>query len=214
MGTFSTLTNGTTGLRIRVSKMKVLLMLAALLFLVQNTSAAQMSGFAARYYQDDGKTPEEPTKVPLSPTITIGKKTIQMEVSRLSDITNASVNKDSSARWVCLHDDYDTNYWFISDNEMGAGLLTALVIAKDGIHHECAKTTESVSVSVANVPLLNATHGNLAALFGKKEIAKKKAMLFYQETPVQSGFIQSNTVSYYFDGEKVRGVIIGKITSN
>lgn len=214
MGTFSTLTNGTTGLRIRVSKMKVLLMLAALLFLVQNTSAAQMSGFAARYYQDDGKTPEEPTKVLLSPTITIGKKTIQMEVSRLSDITNASVNKDSSARWVCLHDDYDTNYWFISDNEMGAGLLTALVIAKDGIHHECTKTTEPVSVSVANVPLLNATHGNLAALFGKKEIAKKKAMLFYQETPVQSGFIQSNTVSYYFDGEKVRGVIIGKITSN
>lgn len=194
--------------------MKVLFILAALLFLVQNASAAQMSGFAARYYQDDGTTPEEPTTVPLSSTITIGKKTIQMEVSRLSDITNASVNKDSSARWVCLHDDAGTNYWFISNNEMGAGLLTALVIAKDGIHHECAKTPEPVSVSVANVPLLNATHGNLAALFGKKEIANKKAMLFYQETPVQNGFIQSNTVSYYFDGEKVRGVIIGQITSN
>ncbi|RSK65857.1 hypothetical protein EJE24_16765 [Enterobacter huaxiensis] len=173
-----------------------------------------MSGFAARYYQDDGKTPEETTTVPISPTITIGQKTIQMEVSRLSDITNASVNKDSSARWVCLHDDDDTNYWFISDNEMGAGLLTALVISKDGIHNECAKTTEPVRVSVANVPLLNATHGNLVELFGKKEIAKKKAMLFYQETPVQNGFIQSNTVSYYFDGEKLRGVIIGQITSN
>ncbi|HCR0871115.1 TPA: hypothetical protein U2M14_001062, partial [Enterobacter roggenkampii] len=87
-------------------------------------------------------------------------------------------------------------------------------IARDGIHKECAKTTEPVKVSVANVPLLNATHGNLVALLGKKEIAKKKAMLFYQETPVQNGFIQSNTVSYYFDGEKVRGVIIGQITSN
>ncbi|UNC52399.1 hypothetical protein D5067_0000495 [Enterobacter huaxiensis] len=173
-----------------------------------------MSGFAARYYQDDGKTPEEPTTVPISPTITIGQKTILMEVSLLSDITSASVNKDSSARWVCLHDDDDTNYWFISDNEMGAGLLTALVISKDGIHNECAKTTEPVRVSVANVPLLNATHGNLVELFGKKEIAKKKAMLFYQETPVQNGFIQSNTVSYYFDGEKLRGVIIGQITSN
>ena len=43
---------------------------------------------------------------------------------------------------------------------MGAGLLTALVIAKDGIHKEVkAKTTEPVSVSVANVPLLNATTG-------------------------------------------------------
>lgn len=194
--------------------MKVMIILAALLFLVQDTSAAQISGFAARYYQDDGKTPEEPTTVPISPTITIGQKTILMEVSLLSDITNASVNKDSSARWVCLHEDDDTNYWFISDNEMGAGLLTALVISKDGIHNECAKTTEPVRVLVANVPLLNATHGNLVELFGKKEIAKKKAMLFYQETPVQNGFIQSNTVSYYFDGEKLRGVIIGQITSN
>ncbi|MCU2465809.1 hypothetical protein N8V20_23580 [Enterobacter hormaechei subsp. steigerwaltii] len=96
----------------------------------------------------------------------------------------------------------------------GAGLLTALVIAKDGIHKECAKTTEPVSVSVANVPLLNATHRNLIEIFGKKGIAKKKAILFYQETPVQNGFIQSNTVSYYFDGEKLRGVIIGQITSN
>lgn len=214
MGTFSTLTNGITELRIRVSKMKVLLILAALLFLVQNTSAAQMSGFAARYYQYDGTTSEEPTEVPLYPTITIGKKTVQMEVTHLADISSTPVNKDSSACWFCHHDDDDTNYWFISDNEMGAGLLTAIAIARDGIHKECAKTTEAVKVSVANVPLLNATHGNLVKLFGNKEIAKKKAMLFYHETPVQDGFIQSNTVSYYFDGEKVRGVIIGQITSN
>ncbi|WP_236279261.1 hypothetical protein [Enterobacter bugandensis] len=194
--------------------MKVLLILAALLFLVQNASAAQMSGFAARYYQDDGTTPEEPTKVPLYPTITIGKKTVQMEVTHLSDITSTPVNKDRSARWICIHDDDGTNYWFISDNEMGAGLLTALAIARDGIHKECAKTTEPVRVSVANVPLLNATHGNLVKLFGHKELATKKAMLFYHETPVQDGFTQSNTVSYSFDDEKVRGVIIGQITSN
>ncbi|WP_229282708.1 hypothetical protein [Enterobacter cloacae] len=194
--------------------MKVLVISAALLFMVQNASAAQMSGFVARYYQDNGTTPEEPTTFPLYPTITIGKKTIQMEVSRLSDITSASVEKDSSARWVCLHDDDGTNYWFISDNEMGAGLLTALAIARDGVHKECEKTTEHVSVSVANVPLLNATHENLVKVFGKKEIAKNDAMLFYQETPVQNGFTQSNKVSYYFNGEKVRGVIIGQITSN
>lgn len=214
MGTLPTLTNGIIVLRIRASKMKVMIFLAALLFLVQNTSAAQMSGFAARYYQDDVTTPEEPTEVHLYPTITIGKKTVQMEVTHLADISSTPINKDSSARWVCLYDDDGTNYWFISDNEMGAGLLTALVIARDGIHKECAKTTEPVSVSVANVPLLNATHGNLVASFGEKEISKKKAMLFYQETPVQNGFIQSNTVSYYFDSEKVRGVIIGQITSN
>lgn len=179
-----------------------------------HVSATEMSGFATQYYRDDGTLPEISTTFPLFPTITIGKKTVQMEVTHLSDISSTPVNKDSSSRWVCLHDDDGTNYWFISDNEMGAGLLTALVISRDGIHEECAKTTEPVSVSVANVPLLNATHGNLVALFGKKEIAKKKAMLFYHETPVQNGFIQSNTVSYYFDGDKVRGVIIGQITSN
>ncbi|WP_236733734.1 hypothetical protein [Enterobacter hormaechei] len=179
-----------------------------------HVSATEMTGFATRYYDEDGSLTEISTTMSLTPIITIGKKTVQMEVTHLADISSTPVNKDSSARWVCLHDDDGTNYWFISDNEMGAGLLTALVIAKDGIHNECAKTTEPVSVSVANVPLLNAMHGNLVELFGKKEIAKKKAMLFYQETPVQHGFIQSNTVSYYFDGEKLRVVIIGQITSN
>jgi hypothetical protein len=61
--------------------MKVLLISAALLFLVQYASATQMSGFAAMYYQDDRTTPEEPTNAPLFPAIIHGKKTIQMEVS-------------------------------------------------------------------------------------------------------------------------------------
>lgn len=195
--------------------MKRLFCLLPLLVAVSShVLATEMTGFAAQYYDEDGSLTEISTAMPLSPTIAIGKQAVQMEVAHLADISSTPVNKDSSARWFCLHDDDDTNYWFISDNEMGAGLLTALAIARDGIHKECAKTTEPVKVSVANVPLLNATHGNLVALLGKKEIAKKKAMLFYQETPVQNGFIQSNTVSYYFDGEKVRGVIIGQITSN
>ncbi|WP_262349018.1 hypothetical protein [Enterobacter asburiae] len=195
--------------------MKRLFYLLPLLVSVSShVSATEMTGFATQYYDEDGSLTEISTTVPLSPTITIGKKTVQMEVTHLTDISSTSVNKDNSARWVCLHDDDGTNYWFISDNEMGAGLLTALAIAKDGSHEECTKTTEPVRVSVANVPLFNATHGSLVELFGKKEIAKKKAVLFYQETPVQDGFVQSNTVSYYFDGEKVRGVIIGQITSN
>lgn len=176
--------------------------------------ATEMTGFATQYYDEDGTLAEISTTMSLSPTIVIGKKTVQMEVTPLADISGTAVQKGSSARWVCLHDDDGTNYWFISDNEMGAGLLTALAIAQDGIHSECAKTTEHVRVSVANLPLLNATHGNLVELFGKKEIAKNNAMLFYQETPVQNGFTRSNTVSYYFDGKKVRGVIIGQITSN
>lgn len=191
--------------------MKRLLLLVAI---SSHVSASEMNGFASQYYNEDDLLTEISSKLPLTPIITVGKKTMKMEVTHLTDISSTPVNKGDSARWVCLHDDSSTTYWFISDNEMGAGLLTALAIAKDGIHKECAKTTEHVSVSVANVPLLNATHEDLVKLSGMKEIAKKKAMLFYQETPVQEGFIKSNTVSYYFNGEKVRGVIIGQITSN
>ena len=195
--------------------MKRLFYLLPLLVAVStHVFATEMTGFATQYYNEDDSLAEISTTLPLSPTITIGKKTVQMEVTPLVDISSTTVQKGSSARWVCLHDDDGTNYWFISDNEMGAGLLTALAIAQDGIHKECAKTTEHVSVSVTNVPLLNAMRGNLVKLFGKKEIGENNAMLFYQETPVQNGFIRSNTVSYYFDSEKVRGVIIGQITSN
>lgn len=191
--------------------MKRLLLFVAI---SSHVSASEMVGFASQYYNEDDSLTEISSKLPLTPTITVGKKTLKMEVTHLTDISSTPINKDDSARWVCLHDDSGTTYWFISDNEMGAGLLTALAIAQDGIHKECAKTTEHVSVSVANVPLLNATHEDLVKLSGMKEIAKKKAMLFYQETPVQEEFIKSNTVTYYFNGEKVRGVIIGQITSN
>lgn len=191
--------------------MKRLLLLVAI---ISHVSASEMTGFAAQYYDENTRLAEISTTLPLTPTITVGKRTVKMENTYLSDITSTPVKKDGSARWVCLHDVGGTNYWFISDNEMGAGLLTALAIAKDGIHKECRKTTEHVRVSVGDVPLLNATHGNLVEMFGMKEIAHQEAILFYQETPVQNGFTQSNTVSYYFDGEKVRGVIIGQITSN
>jgi hypothetical protein len=195
--------------------MKHLFCLLPLLVAVStHVLATEMTGFATQYYDEGGTLAEISTTMSLSPTIVIGKKTVQMEASPLADISSTAVQKGSSARWVCLHDDDGTNYWFISDNEMGAGLLTALAIAQDGIHSECAKTTENIKVSVAHLPLLNATYGNLVELFGKKEIRKNNEMLFYQETPVQNGFTQSNTVSYYFDGEKVRGVIIGQITSN
>ncbi|WP_240477073.1 hypothetical protein [Enterobacter genomosp. O] len=195
--------------------MKRLFCLLPLLVAVStHVLATEMTGFATQYYDEGGTLAEISTTMPLSPTIVIGKKTVQMEVTPLADISSTAVQKGSSARWVCLHDDDGTNYWFISDNEMGAGLLTALAIAQDGIHSECAKTTEHIKVSVAHLPLLNATYGNLVELFDKKEIPKNNELLFYQETPVQNGFTQSNTVSYYFDGEKVRGVIIGQITSN
>jgi hypothetical protein len=54
--------------------------LAALLFLVQYASAAQMSGFAAMYYQDDGTTPEEPTNAPSFPPLPSARKPFEWKL--------------------------------------------------------------------------------------------------------------------------------------
>ena len=176
--------------------------------------AAKMTGFAEQYYRDDLSSQEVVSQQPISPTITIGTKAIQMETTSLTDIADIPIQIDSSARWLCLHSKDGINYWFISDNEMGRGLLTAIAIAKDGNHKECVASPESIRVSIGKISLLDTTRQDIAQSFGNNEVIKKEAVLFYQDTPVQEGFTQSNTVSYSFDGEKVRGVIVGQITSN
>ena len=180
----------------------------------QYAYAGQMSGFAKQYYQEGTSLPEIASAFSLSPVVTIGNKAIAMETSYLTDITNTPVQKDDSASWTCLQSKDGINYWFISDNEMGRGLLTAIAMAKDGYHKECVTSPESIRVSIAKIPLLNATRQNIAQCFGNNEGIKKETVLFYQETPVQGGFTQSNTLSYYFNGETVHGVIVGQITSN
>ncbi|MEB5752083.1 hypothetical protein MXF13_19655 [Leclercia adecarboxylata] len=176
--------------------------------------AAKMTGFAEQYYQDDLYSQEVVSQQPISPTITIGNKAIQMEATSLTDIADTPIQTDSSARWVCLHSQDGVNYWFISDNEMGRGLLTAIAIAKDGNHKECVASPEFIRVSIAKISLLDTNRQDIAQSFGINEVPEKEAFLFYRETPVQGEFTQSNTLSYYFNGEKVRGVIVGQITSN
>lgn len=180
----------------------------------QYVYADQMSGFATQYYQGDTPLPEIESAFPLSPVVTIGNKSIYMEKSYLRDIANTPVEKDDSASWLCLHSKDGISYWFISDNEMGKGLLTAIAMAKDGNHKECVASPASIRVSIGKTSLLDTPRQHIAQSFGNNEEIKKEAVLFYQETPVQGGFTQSNTVSYYFNGEKVRGVIVGQITSN
>lgn len=192
----------------------LLVLILTLLLISQHVHATQMSGFAKQYYQDDISMPEAASSLPLFPTITIGNKKISLETSYLTDIANTFVQKDDYASWICLHSLEGITYWFISDNEMGRGLLTAIALAKDGNHKECMTSPEPIRVSIANIPLLDAPRQAIAQSFGNNEVIKKQAVLFYHETPVQDGFTQSNTVSYYFDGEKVRGVIVGQITSN
>ncbi len=176
--------------------------------------AEQMTGFATQYYQEDTSLPQVESALPLFPVVTIGNKAISMETSYLTDIANTAVHKDDSASWICLHSQEGINYWFISGNEMGRGLLTAIAMAKDGNHKECVASPESIRVSIAKISLLDTTRQDIAQSLGSHELIQKEALLLYYETPAQGEFTQSNTLSYYFNGEKVRGVIIGQITSN
>lgn len=180
----------------------------------QHVYATRMTGFANQYYQEDATIPEVASALPLIPTITIGDKPIHLERSYLTDIVNVPVHKDNSASWYCLHSKQGINHWFISDNEMGKGILTAIAIAQDGEHKGCISTSKSIRISVGSVPLLNATPQDLTHILGKIPVLKNETVIFYQDTSVQKGFTQSNTITYYFDGGKVRGVIIGQITSS
>ncbi|MFY9994266.1 MAG: hypothetical protein WAK61_04610 [Leclercia sp.] len=195
--------------------MKYLSILVLLLITTsEHTFAAQMTGFARSYYQDERALQEVASTHSLLPNITLGSKSILMETSTLAEIAEAPFHKDSSATWLCLRSTEDINYWFISDNEMGKGLLTAIAIAKDGNHKECITTAEPIRVSITGLSLLEATRQDLIHTFGNIASIKKDAFLYYQETPVDNGFTQSNTVTYYLDGDRVRGVIIGQITSS
>ncbi|VFS15204.1 Hcp1 family type VI secretion system effector [Enterobacter cancerogenus] len=49
----------------------------------------EMTGFGTQYYNEDDSLTEISSKFPLTPTITVGKKTMKMEVTHLTDISSS-----------------------------------------------------------------------------------------------------------------------------
>ncbi|NCH99982.1 hypothetical protein EHI96_08965 [Cronobacter malonaticus] len=184
-----------------------------LLCLIAGTcGAAQMTGFGARYYDDitEVYSDNHETDKDLVPVIVAGATEYKFEINTLESIAKnagVKVNKDNLASWICLKSG-DINYWFISDNEMGAGALTAVAIAKDG--SPCTPYKGVLQVSV-KAPVLT-TKEEAEKYFNHKP--KKDIVMYYKDINKSDQYTQSNSIMYYLKGDKVQGVIISQGTTN
>ncbi|WP_211449605.1 hypothetical protein [Enterobacter mori] len=184
-----------------------------MLFLFMNACmAASMTGFGARYYDEVTETYAEVHKTDkdLIPEIVIGSKKYWLERSALEDIsifTGATINKDNQAMWICLESN-SINYWFISDNEMGNGGLTAVAIAKDS--SPCITYKGKLQVSV-KAPLL--TRKESVSSFFAIPLKNKDIVMYYKDVEKSDEYTQGNSIMYYLRGKGVQGVFISQTTT-
>lgn len=183
------------------------------LFLVAGTcGATQMTGFGARYYDDmtESYSDIHKTDKNLTPVIILGSNKYNFEVDTVKSIAKnagVKVNKDSQASWICLKSK-DLNYWFISDNEMGAGDLTAISIARD--NSDCTPYNGNLQVSI-NAPMLTSKE-EISSYFN--EIPKKDIVMYYKDVKKSDEYTQNNSIMYYLKGERIQGISISQGTTN
>jgi hypothetical protein len=173
-----------------------------------------MKGFGARYYDEDTEnySDEHDTNKSLIPDVIIGGGSYVMESSTLDDIakhTGVTVNKDDQASWICLKSE-GVNYWFISDNEMGQGDLTAIGIAAGDSN--CKAFKDGLKVSINDVPLLNASKEKVSSYFSNKP--KKDIIMYCNDTKVSGDYIRGNCVQYYLKGAVIQGLFISQLTTS
>ncbi|EOD3510293.1 hypothetical protein ACM912_000597 [Cronobacter sakazakii] len=158
-----------------------------------------------RFIPDNHETDKD-----LLPVIAIGTTEYKFEVNTLASIAKnagVKVNKDNLASWICLKSG-GINYWFISDNEMGAGDLTAVAIAKDG--SPCTPYKGVLQVSV-KAPVLT-TKEEVGNYFNNN--LKKDIVMYYKDIKKSDKYTQSNSIMYYLKDDKVQGVVISQGTTN
>lgn len=178
--------------------------------------ATQMEGFGANYYQHDSSIPAYDTSKNLMPEVIVGNNTYVMEFSSLADIAkNAGVpvNHGDGALWLCLASK-GTNYWFISDNEMGQGDLTSVALAKSARQKSCVPYNGDLSVTVKGISLLSASLENLSSIFQNNPDPGGNTVQYCTNTSSYGSFTQMNCVQYFFENKNIKGVIISQITSN
>jgi hypothetical protein len=188
--------------------------LVGLLIVSPVAMATQMQGFGATYYQDDSTITDYSTNRSLVPNVVVGDNTYVMENSSLSNIARTAhtvVNQDSQASWICLNAK-EVNYWFISDNEMGNGDLTAIAVAKDGKHERCSSYSGDLNVTVKGIPLLGSPVESIASVFSNQPDGDK--IQYCSETRRYGDYTQSNCLQYYLENKKTVGVVISQITTN
>lgn len=188
--------------------------LAGILLFSNMALATQMSGFGAQYYESD-KQPsvqEYETQKDLMPEIIIGEELYTLERSRLSDIsrsTGVEVNHGEQAAWLCLRA-RNLNYWFISNNEMGHGALTAIGIAGDGEQKECVAWSGDVGVRVKGWPLLSMPPERIDGV----NTGNARAVQYCEDSPLGGEYIQLNCLQYHLVDKKISGVFLFQVTSS
>lgn len=176
--------------------------------------AARMKYFGGRYYDEDTEnySGEYATNKSLIPDIVIGGNNYLMESSTLDDIskhTGVTINKDDQASWFCLKSK-GVNYWFISDNEMGQGNLTAIGIAKGSSN--CKTFKDRLEVSINDVPLLNASKEKVSSYFSNR--SEKDIVMYCNDKKVSDEYIQGNCIQYYLKGQVIQGFFISQLTTS
>lgn len=170
----------------------------------QSVLATQMEAFIQKHYDETGEETE--VQKDLTPSIVIGNQQIVMEIQTLDDVhklTKAPIQESRHYKWLCITDKKDVSYAFISDNAMGRGNLTSVVLLEDG--EGCEVFNGQLSITIKDVPLLSATNNKLIKAYGQIADA------YYNYKPVKDGFTQANTIQYFPDE---KGVIIYQITTN
>lgn len=194
-------------------KMKSLLIIFVAVF-SSVLMAKPMTGFGANYYNEESSVIYYSTHKDLVPKVVIGDRLFLFEVSCLTDIakqTGAVVNRDDFASWLCLTSENIT-YWFISDNEMGQGDLTAIAIAREEKQKGCSAYKRYLNVSVKGIPLLGASTDTLFATFSSKP--EGKITQYCNDSRHYGDFTQSNCLQYYREKGITKGVIISQITAS
>lgn len=176
--------------------------------------ANPMTGFGANYYDEESSVTYYDTHKDLVPKVVIGDRLFPFEVSRLTDIakqTGAVINRDEFTSWLCLTSENIT-YWFISDNEMGQGDLTAIAMAREAKQKGCFAYERYLNVSVKGIPLLGGSTDTLFATFSSKP--EGKITQYCNDSRHYGDFTQSNCLQYYREKGITKGVIISQITAS
>lgn len=172
------------------------------------------TSFGARYYDDFTETYSynHVTDKDLIPTtIVVGTTEYKFEISTIEFIAKrvgVPVNKYEQASWIRLKSK-SINYWFISDNEMGNGSLTAVALAKD--ISACTEYNGILQVPIKN-PMLNASKEKSGTFFNNNP--KKDIVMYYKDVKKSDEYTQSNSVMYYLKDENVQGLFISQGTTN
>lgn len=186
--------------------------LFVLIVMTGTCPAASMSGFGARYYNEDTEnySDNHKTDKALTPEIILNKHKYRMEVSTIDTIANdagVNVNEDEQSTWVCLSSK-GINYWFISDSVMGHGDLTTIAVAKD--NSRCTAYNGELYVSV-NAPMF-ASKKEITLYFSV--MPRSDIVMYYNDVMKSDEYMQSNSIQYILKDDQVQGIFISQGTTN